>query len=359
MIVVGGTTLPADQNGNPVRSQEVGWSLNSDAYDYTLASGGGISQYEAQPPYQQGIVTQTTAYRTYPDVAFDADPLTGVPVYDSLSTPPGLPWGEYGGTSIGSPMWAGLIAIADQARAARGENTLDGPTQLLPAIYQISQADPHAFQDITQGYNGYSAGPGYDLVTGLGTPNAQYLIPDLVKIDSKPAAPATVYWTGDAGDNNWDNPGNWSFVDPARLNVPESVLPGPNDNVVIDIAGAAVNHALNRYDTIRSLTAAAPNVTLNLDAGTLDLSGQRQPGHIPGRKSGRRRQPHGRRAQEPDVTSGTRPSSSLLTCSMARTTVLSMGAYSTAPFKRWRARPCNWKGTGRTTAPSPPRQARP
>ena len=190
-----------------------------------------------------------------------------------MSTPPGLPWGEYGGTSIGSPMWAGLIAIADQARAAKGETTLDGPTQLLPALYQISQTDPHAFQDITQGNNGYSAGPGYDLVTGLGTPNAQNLIPDLVKIDSSPAAPATVYWTGDAGDNNWDDPGNWSFVDPARRNVPESVLPGPNDNVVIDVAGATVNHAITSYDTIRSLKVTAPGVTLNLDSGTLDLSG--------------------------------------------------------------------------------------
>jgi hypothetical protein len=273
VLVVGGTTLPADQNGNPVRSQEVGWSLGSDAYNSSLASGGGISQYEAQPAYQQGIVTQSTTNRTYPDVAFDADPLTGVPVYDSLSTPPGLPWGQYGGTSISSPMWAGLIAIADEARAAKGESTLDGPTQLLPALYQISQADSDAFDDITQGFNGYSAGPGYDLVTGLGTPNAQNLIPDLVKIDSSPAAPATVYWTGDAGDNNWDNPGNWSLVDPAQRNVPESILPGPDDNVVIDVAGATVNHATTSYDTIRSLKVTAADVTLNIDSGTLDLSG--------------------------------------------------------------------------------------
>ncbi len=233
-----------------------------------------------QPPYQDGIQADLLAqgissdgYRAYPDVAFDADPDTGIAVCDSLSTPPGLPWGEYGGTSIGSPMWAGLIAITDEARAAKGEPSLDGPTQLLPALYQIDQADPRAFHDITQGNNGYSAGPGYDVVTGLGTPNAQYLIPDLVKFDSRPAAPVTVYWTGDAGDNNWDDPGNWSFVDPARHNVPESILPGPNDNVVIDLAGATVNHAITIYDTVRSLTVAAQNVTLNLVSGTLDLSG--------------------------------------------------------------------------------------
>ena len=194
VIDVGGTALPADPNGNPVRSQEVGWSLGSDANlpvnpDPYLASGGGISLYEAQPPYQQGVVTQSTIYRTEPDVAYDADPATGIPIYDSLSSPPGMPWGQVGGTSIGAPQWAAVIAIADQARAAKGENTLDGPTQLLPALYQISQTDPHAFDDITQGQNGYSAGPGYDLVTGLGTPNAQIPHPRSRQNRQKPRGP--------------------------------------------------------------------------------------------------------------------------------------------------------------------------
>jgi hypothetical protein len=273
VLDVGGTTLPADQNGNPNRSVEVGWSRGSDAYAYYYASGGGISQYEAQPAYQQGVVTQSTLYRTSPDVAYDADPSTGVSVYDSLSSPPGEPVAVFGGTSIAAPQWAALIAIADQFRDAAHEASLDGPSQLLPALYQIEQSDPHAFQDITQGNNGYSAGPGYDLVTGLGTPNVQYLVPDLVKIDSSPASPVTVYWTGDAGNNNWDTPGNWSLVDPAHGNVPQSLLPGPANNVMIDLAGATVNHSLTHYDTVRSLTVAAPNVTLNLDSGTLDLSG--------------------------------------------------------------------------------------
>jgi hypothetical protein len=273
VLDVGGTTLPPDQSGNPDRSQEVGWSYGSDAYNSSYASGGEISQYEAQPAYQQGIVTQSTLYRTSPDVAYDADPSTGMSIYDSLSSPPGKPVAVFGGTSIAAPQWAALIAIADQFRAAAHEASLDGPTQLLPALYQIERADPHAFQDITQGHNGYSAGPGYDLVTGLGTPNVQYVIPDLVKIDSSPAAPVTVYWTGDAGDANWDNPGNWSLADPAHGNVPQSVLPGPNNDVVIDLAGATIDHSLTRYDTVRSVTVSAPNVTLNLASGTLDLSG--------------------------------------------------------------------------------------
>jgi hypothetical protein len=282
VLGVGGTTLPADKNGKPDRSLETGWSLGSDSNlgFPNAGSTGGISAVEAEPPYQAGIQAYLNAegypsggYRAVPDVAYDADPNTGVPIYDSYSLPPGTPWGEIGGTSMGAPQWAALIAIADQARVAAGEGTLDGPSQLLPAIYQIAQTDPRAFQNISTGNNGYNAGPGYNLVTGLGTPNPQYLVPDLVKADSTPAAPATVYWTGDAGDNNWENAGNWSFVDPAVRNVPGSVVPGPNDNVVIDVRGATVNHAAVSYDLIRSLAVTAPNVQLTLDGGTLDLSG--------------------------------------------------------------------------------------
>jgi hypothetical protein len=283
-LMVGGTTLPADQNGNPDRSLETGWSLGSDAgpplYNPYWASTGGISTVEAEPAYQAGIQAYLNAegypsggYRAVPDVSYDADPNTGVPIYDTYSSPPGTPWGYFGGTSIGAPQWAALIAIADQARAVAGERTLDGPSQLLPSIYQIAQTDPRAFQNISTGNNGYNAGPGYNLITGLGTPNAQFLVPDLVQADSTPAAPATVYWTGDAGDNSWNNAGNWSLVDPAVRNVPGSVLPGPHDNVVVDVPGATVNHAANSYDSIRSLTVTAPNVQLNLDGGTLDLSG--------------------------------------------------------------------------------------
>ena len=76
------------------------------------------------------------------------------------------------------PSWSGLIAIANQGRAIEGVGSLDGPTQTLPAIYYAPPAD---FNDITKGSNGgFSAGPGYDEVTGRGTPNAPLLVPDLV-----------------------------------------------------------------------------------------------------------------------------------------------------------------------------------
>ncbi len=264
VLAVGGTTLPADNSGNPSLALESGWS----------GSSGGISAFGGQPIYQKDIVTQSKTSRATPDVAYDGDGDTGFPVYDSYTSMPGLPWHEIGGTSAGAPQWAALIAIADQARVTAGEATLDGPSQLLPALYHIARIDPGAFNDITSGTStgdpNNSAGPGYDLVTGLGTPNAQVLVPELVNAFSSYPIPTTLYWTGDVSEN-WDDPGNWSNVDPKVTNLPEDVLPGPNDNIVIDIH-ASVHHSDYSYDTISSLTLTGGGA-LYLERGTLDLSG--------------------------------------------------------------------------------------
>ena len=109
VLSVGGTTLNLNSQGG--YSSESGWS----------GSGGGISAYESQPSYQKGVVTQSTIYRTNPDVAYDADPNTGFPVYDSYNNPASSPWGQWGGTSDAAPQWAALIAIADQGRALAGK----------------------------------------------------------------------------------------------------------------------------------------------------------------------------------------------------------------------------------------------
>jgi hypothetical protein len=86
-------------------------------------------------------------------------------------------WIEVYGTSAGAPQWAGLVAIADQGRALNNLGALDSPT-LLSKLYSLPSGD---FHDITSGSNGaYSAGPGYDLVTGLGTPVANLMVSDLV-----------------------------------------------------------------------------------------------------------------------------------------------------------------------------------
>jgi hypothetical protein len=176
VLAVGGTTLTLNAN-NTIQS-ETGWSQGSDWWDPTLASGGGISAVESQPAYQRGVVTQSSTMRTSPDVAYDADPNTGFPVYDSFNNGTQTPWSETGGTSAAAPQWAALIAIADQGRALAGQASLDGPHQTLPALYALPATD---FHDVTSGNNGFSAGPGYDLVTGRGTPVANQVVADLAR----------------------------------------------------------------------------------------------------------------------------------------------------------------------------------
>jgi hypothetical protein len=164
VVAVGGTTLDINSSGTYIA--EGAWS----------GTGGGISQVESLPSYQNalnGINGASKTNRNVPDVAMDADPNSGVYVLDSY----GGGWFQVGGTSLATPMWGGLVAIANQGRALAGQSTLNGLTQTLPTLYSLPSSD---FHDITGGSNGtYSAAPGYDLVTGLGTPIANLLVPAL------------------------------------------------------------------------------------------------------------------------------------------------------------------------------------
>ena len=172
VVAVGGTSL--DLNASGTYQAESGWS----------GSGGGVSGYETQPSYQNGKVNGTSAtQRTAPDISIDADPNTGVYVLDSYD-------GGYlqvGGTSLACPMTAALVSIANQGRILNGLTTLDGYSQTLPALYSLSSAN---FHDITTGNNGFSAGAGYDLVTGIGSPIANDLVPALAGYQV--SQPATV-----------------------------------------------------------------------------------------------------------------------------------------------------------------------
>jgi hypothetical protein len=142
---------------NGIASQS-GWS----------GSGGGLSQFENEPSFQQGV--QSSGARTSPDVAYNADPYTGYRVYDSVG---GQGWLSVGGTSAGAPQWAGILALVDQARAVNGQGSL-GSGQA--AVYNLPGSD---FQSITSGSNGYPATTAYNLVTGLGSPNVSKIVSDL------------------------------------------------------------------------------------------------------------------------------------------------------------------------------------
>jgi len=189
VLGVGGTSIvTVDSTGT--YGSETGWS----------GSGGGISSVESIPSYQIGVTPSSTK-RTTPDVAYDADPNTGVYVYFQGG------WYAFGGTSIGAPQWAGLVAIADQGRAAINQPSLDSSSQTLPAIYNLSSSD---FNDITKGSTRFrgktlSAGPGYDLVTGRGSPKADMVISQLVsatasgKVSTPASAPSS---GGSAGSSS-------------------------------------------------------------------------------------------------------------------------------------------------------------
>jgi hypothetical protein len=156
---VGGTTLNLNlaTAANPGRSYgvETPWS----------GSGGGGSAYETQPSYQAQAGVAGGG-RTTPDVAFDASPATGVAVEDGGS------WLVMGGTSVGAPGWAALVAIANAQRVSSGGATLDGPSQTLPAIYGLPASDFH------------------QVGVGRGSPVANLLVPDLAASGGGGEAPA-------------------------------------------------------------------------------------------------------------------------------------------------------------------------
>jgi len=179
VVAVGGTSLQIQSNGAYI-SESVWNDLSLDPPEG--ATGGGISTQEPQPSYQVGKVSGISAtQRLSADVSADADPVTGVYVYDTYS---GGGWLQIGGTSLATPLWAGMIGIADQGRVLAGEGTLDGPSQTLPMLYDLPSSD---FHNITQGNNGtYSAGPGYNIPSGLGTPVANLIIPALAGTTVQP-----------------------------------------------------------------------------------------------------------------------------------------------------------------------------
>ena len=172
VVGVGGTSLNIDSAGDYI--SETAWG-NGTSSQSSGGSGGGLSNYESQPSYQNGVVTQSSTKRGVPDVSMLADPNTGVSIVDSYDAP-SAPWIQIGGTSLAAPMWAALVAVADQGRALSGQATLSS-AQTLADIYSSPASN---FHDITSGSNGYNAGTGFDLVTGRGTPIASSIIPYFV-----------------------------------------------------------------------------------------------------------------------------------------------------------------------------------
>ncbi|MFN7155415.1 MAG: putative Ig domain-containing protein [Acidovorax sp.] len=185
VIAVGGTTLT--YAGTGTRS-EVSWS----------GTGGGPSAFVATPPYQKSSLpgVGAVARRTVADVAMNADPATGHYVAVMSPGSSAVRWISAGGTSLSSPMWAGLMAVANASRLQSGKPLMGAAQPLLYGqIGAIPTNYASGFADIRLGNHGAcancSARVGYDQLTGLGTPNASALV-SLLSGASVPAAAPVV-----------------------------------------------------------------------------------------------------------------------------------------------------------------------
>jgi kumamolisin len=164
-LACGGTSLQADPSTGVISSETV-WNDGSSGG----ATGGGVSDEFALPAWQASVGVPETAGgssgRGVPDVAGNADPTTGYQVYADGQAQ------VVGGTSAVAPLWAALISRIAQATGQRFG-------LIQPALYAgiTPGTDVPGFNDITSGNNGaYSAGPGWDACTGLGSPEGTDLL---------------------------------------------------------------------------------------------------------------------------------------------------------------------------------------
>jgi len=151
VIAVGGTTL---LSLHPVT--ESAWS----------GSGGGKSKYEPRPAYQNGVQSLTGAARGVPDISAVANPATGVAVYDSTVCNKTSGWMVFGGTSVSSPVLAGIVNLADNVTPS---TTTTSELTTLYSAPAVAGTDSD-FRDVTSGGAGpFPARAGWDFVTGVGS----------------------------------------------------------------------------------------------------------------------------------------------------------------------------------------------
>jgi subtilase family serine protease len=176
VTAVGGTELSLSPDGRR-QSQDVAWPQG----------GGGRSSVFARPDYQQGLPGVTGAHRVIPDISMDASCASGMAAFGvGQSARPKPGWFVACGTSLSTPLMAGLVALAAQ-EAGHSLGLIN------PALYQMAAARGRGIVDVRHGGNsypqstgpavrGFSAGPGYDLTTGLGTIDAAYFVPELARL---------------------------------------------------------------------------------------------------------------------------------------------------------------------------------
>lgn len=170
MTSVGGTTLSTDAEGN--------WIAEQAWYDVPIlhGTGGGVSALFERPRWQEQLdVGKGAGRRLTPDIAAVGDPETGVSIVFRQAVLAG------GGTSLSAPLWAGMTAILNQYLTANGGRPVG---DINPLLYEVAQGSAlPGFRAVAQGANAVDRStPGYDLVTGLGTPRLENLAKDILAI---------------------------------------------------------------------------------------------------------------------------------------------------------------------------------
>jgi subtilase family serine protease len=196
VTAVGGTQLHFTAKGAPAAPTVWNDTYNTEANEFTdgnpgpnpLAGGGGLSIFFTRPAYQQGVRDVVGGSRGVPDISMSAACNGAVVTYSTFAGGPS-DWSPECGTSEATPLFAGIVALADQVAGH--------PLGLInPALYRLAAAGQPGITDVTKGNNtvsftqggrtqtvtGFTARPGYDLATGLGTVNAPYFVPELARL---------------------------------------------------------------------------------------------------------------------------------------------------------------------------------
>jgi hypothetical protein len=265
VVAVGGTSLYLSADGS--YASETEWGDASDTLGKSIGSGGGTSLYQPEPAYQQGV--QSTGSRTTPDVSFVGDPATGVWIADAYNHPGTNPFATVGGTSLSAPAWAGLLAIGNEGRAEAGAPALNSasPTETQQALYSLPHSDYHI---VSSGFNGASASTGYNLMTGLGTPVANLLVPGLIA-NKGPAAKhigPTVAALHDATHAGGDTPSVFSAFTATGSGL--SGVPSPAARLATSLVNLAPPVAAT------TTAAAAPGSPLAMSIGSSSVHGPGQ-----------------------------------------------------------------------------------
>ena len=193
---VGGTQLHFTAQGAPAAPTVWNDTYNTKANEFTdgntgpnpLAGGGGLSMFFTRPAYQDSVRDVVGGSRGVPDISMSAACNGAVDTYGSYRGAPDG-WSPECGTSEATPLFAGIVALADQV-AGHSLGLIN------PALYQLAAQHKRGIVDVTRGNNtvsftqdgreqtvtGFTARPGYDLATGLGTVNAPYFVPELARL---------------------------------------------------------------------------------------------------------------------------------------------------------------------------------